>query len=160
MPAKKFTPAIGEAICKLIRHGIPVGVAAQSEGIGRATLYDWREKGRAAGEGVLFEFHEAIERALGTAEVAITMNVITAAADDWKAGAFWLKCRNRELYGDEVTVKHLQQGMQDMLEDVRPHMSASAYAELLNALAQAMGIEQLAAGTAAGLEGAADPERH
>lgn len=149
MSGKKFTPEIGTTICKLIACGIPVGVAAQSEGIGRRTLYDWRERGKAEGAGPLFDFHEAIERALAQAEASITMNVVSAARDDWKAGAFWLKCRNRELYGEEVTIRHLQKGMQDMLDDVRPHMSDGAFTELLNALAQAMGVAELAPGATA-----------
>lgn len=151
----KFTPELGQAICAMVRSGVTVGVAASASRIARGTVYDWKSRGDR-GEPEFAEFAVDLEEALASVEVVITKNVIAFSREDWKAGAFWLKARNREVYGEEVTIRHLQKGMQDMLSDVRPHMSDGAYGELLNALAQAMGIESLVGGAEA-LSGDEDP---
>lgn len=152
MPAKlKLTPEISAAICKLVRLGVPIGVAARAEGIAKSTLYDWRERG-ARGEPGFAEFHEQIEDALAKAEAAITMNVVSAAQSDWKAGAFWLKCRNRQLYGDEITItQQVQTGVQQLLDDVSEHMSIGARKELWHAVAKVMGVDALAEGALGGI---------
>ena len=102
-----------------------------------------------------------IEVALAKAEAAITFNVVSAAKKDWKAGAFWLKCRNRELYGDELTInQQVQRGVQDMLDDVLPHMSEAAGAELLHAIGKVMGVERVVAEAARGGSAGSEHDLH
>lgn len=144
MGAPKFTPELGKAIAELVRQGVPVGTAARAKRVGKATVYDWRARGQK-GEQPYANFLEELETAMGEVEIEITENVIKAAAEDWKAGAFWLKCRNPEVYGDEIKItQQVQRGVEESFDAMRPHMSDGAYLEMLHAYAKVMGVEGLA----------------
>lgn len=133
----KYDPKKGEEICKLVRLGVPLGAAAQAEGISKTTLYNWRRMGEA-GRAPYRDFVEKIDQALAAAEVSITLNVIRASREDWRAGVWWLERHNPEIE------KKLQAGLQQLLEEVRPHMSESAYEELIRAIAEVMGLADVA----------------
>ncbi len=137
----KFTPEIGANICKLVRVGIPVGVAARVEGIAKSTLYEWKDRGEA-GDPIFVDFAAQLEKALGECEVAITLNVIKLSKEDWRAGAFWLKCRNPEQYGDRLEItQQVQRNAEETFDAMRPHMSDAAYLEMLHAFAKVTGLE-------------------
>ena len=133
----KFTPELGAEICARVRGGSPIAIAAQSCGVGRSTLYDWRDR-----PGELFEaFRAELERSAAICEQQITANLVRASRKDWKAGAFWLKCRNRELYGDEITItQQVQRATEDLFDRMQPHMSEAAFNEMLYAAGQVMGV--------------------
>lgn len=154
----KFTPELGAAICKIVRAGVPVGVAAARKRIAKTTLYDWRKRGEQ-GEEPFAAFAADIEAAQAECEEKITYNVIAASKEDWKAGAFYLKCRHPEIYGDKIEVtQQVRRGVEEMFDAFRPHMSDPAYLEMLHAFEKVMGVEGLAQRSA----GAGDEseERH
>lgn len=101
MPARsKYTVKAGDAICKLIEYGVTIEAAAESEGVSRKTIYNWRDAGRAGTSKAMVRFAAQLERALAAAETRLTLNVINRAKDDWRAGAWWLERRRPDVYGD------------------------------------------------------------
>ena len=92
-----YTPELGVRIAKLVALGVAIGVACAAEGIGRATLYEWRAKSRD-GRQPYAGFLAELERALARVEVEITKNVIAASKRDWRAGAWWLERRRPRRY--------------------------------------------------------------
>lgn len=101
MPARsKYTVKAGDAICKLIEYGVTIEAAAESEGVSRQTIYNWRDAGRAGTSKAMVQFAAQLERALAAAETRLTLNVINRAKDDWRAGAWWLERRRPDVYGD------------------------------------------------------------
>lgn len=140
----KFDPKTGLAIAKLVSLGVPLEAAAQAEGISKSTLYNWRRAGEA-GRAPFRQFSEDLDKALAAAEVSITLNVVRASRDDWRAGAWWLERRNPALE------QKLQSALQQFIEELRPNMSEAAYAELIQAIAKVMGVTELGAESAAAL---------
>lgn len=135
----KYNRKKAEAICKLVSLGVPIPAAAASEGICKSTLYNWRAAGER-GEKPFDQFLHQLEVALGKAEAAITLNVVKLSRDDWKAGAWWLERHNPD------QDQKLQAALQALIEEVRPLMSETAYAELIQAIAQLMGLSEPVAG--------------
>lgn len=100
-----YTPELGEQLCKLVGLGVPISIACKAEGIGKRTLYRWREQGKAGREPYR-GFVRKLERALAKPAAAITLHVVRAAQRDWRAGAWWLERRHPKLYGNKQTIKH------------------------------------------------------
>jgi hypothetical protein len=118
-----YTAELGEQLCKLVGLGVPIGVACRAEGIGKRTLYRWREFG-AAGREPYVGFVRKLNRSLAKAEAAITLHVVRAAQRDWRAGAWWLERRHPQRYGAKQTLR-LEKGPGEMSD-----------AELDNAIAK------------------------
>jgi hypothetical protein len=100
----KYTPALGAQLCKLVSLGVAMTAACKAEGIGRKTLYRWREYG-AQGREPYRSFVRDLNRSLAKAETAITLHVVRAAQRDWRAGAWWLERRAPDRYGPKQTVR-------------------------------------------------------
>jgi hypothetical protein len=111
----KYTPELGQKLCALLAIGVPISVACRSEGVGKTTLHTWRAQG-AAGVDPFAAFVAELERALAKAEAAITMHVVKAAQQDWRAGAWWLERRHPERYGAKQTVRVDQPAVAEMTE--------------------------------------------
>ena len=140
MAAKTFTPALGKTICDQVRGGTAVSAAAELNRVSRAVVYQWRDKG-LAGDPEYEAFALDLKAAQAEAERDITKHVVRHAEADWRAGAFWLKAHNRELYGDELTItQQVQRATEDLVDRVQPLMSEGAFNELLYALGQIMGV--------------------
>lgn len=88
----KCTADVTAAICQSLAAGVDVETAARREGIGRRTIYEWRERAEK-GEEPFAGFFDACEVALAECEVEVTRGILGAARRDWKAGAWWLKWR-------------------------------------------------------------------
>ena len=101
----KCTPEVTASICKLVKAGVTISASAAIEGVGETTIHDWRERGRT-GEEPFATFCEQLEASLAHAESVITQNVISMAAEDWRAGAWWLERRRARDYGNKVDVAH------------------------------------------------------
>jgi len=99
-----YTHELGERLCKLVGLGVPIVVACKAEGIGKRTLYRWREFG-AAGREPYATFARKLEQGLAKAETAITLHVVRAAQRDWRAGAWWLERRHPKRYGSKQTLR-------------------------------------------------------
>jgi hypothetical protein len=100
----KYTPALGAQLCKLVSLGVAMNAACKAEGIGRKTLYRWREYG-AQGREPYRTFVRQLNRSLAKAETAITLHVVRAAQRDWRAGAWWLERRAPDRYGPKQTLR-------------------------------------------------------
>ena len=74
-----------------------MAVACRQEGIGRRTLLEWRQRGRLGIEPFAGLVRE-LDIALAHAESRVVQTVVAAAADDWKAGAWWLERRYPNRY--------------------------------------------------------------
>ena len=132
----KFSPEKAEAIAKLVTFGVPIGDAAQAEGISRATLYNWRARS-LEGKQPYKGFVEQLDGALARAKTNIMLNVIRLSRKDWRAGAWWIERH------DPTPDQKLQAALQSLIEEVRPHMSADAYGQLIEAIAIVMGLTEL-----------------
>lgn len=100
----RYSDALGDQLCNLISAGVPMRVAARSLGIGRSTLYDWRNYG-AQGIEPYVTFEAKLKRALSRAEASLTLNLVSAAKKDWRAAAWWLERRHPERYGAKQTMR-------------------------------------------------------
>lgn len=115
MPSK-FTAETCETICEKVAMGLSETAACESADVSRQTLLAWKKLGAAADANPEHAaFLVDLTRAHADAE-ALYSGVIQRHADgaalagDWRAAAFWLKCRRPEVYGDRVAVDH---GVQD-----------------------------------------------
>jgi hypothetical protein len=84
MPPSKFTPDAAHRVCRLIRVGTPVEVAAESIGVSRSTVYNW-----AAREA---RFAAALEVARAQADADLTVVLMRAVRrGSWRAAAWMLQ---------------------------------------------------------------------
>lgn len=102
----KLTNAKIEKVCDAIREGNFVATAARLSGIGRATFYEWREKGQTAREegkkrSIYCRFLDRLEDAEAEAEVMLVEKVMQT-----KRGALEiLKRRYRSRWGDRIATE-------------------------------------------------------
>jgi predicted membrane metal-binding protein len=98
-PPIKLTKERSERIVAAVCAGATRDVAAQSAGIVRSTLQAWIVKGEAKDAAKLYaEFVEALREAEAAREVEALQNIRAAAAEDWRADAWYLErgpARNR-----------------------------------------------------------------
>lgn len=133
----KYTRAIGEQICKLVAAGVSVEAAAQSQGIGKRTVYDWRERGEA-GDALYANFAVDLEKAMGNIEARLTMSVTAKAKADWRAGAWWLERRRPEVYGDQAALdRKLHAEYLRMLDAAKRTLDPDRYKAFVAAVAAA-----------------------
>lgn len=100
----KLTPALQAAICKLIRVGVHPRTACAAEGIHRATYYEWRKRGEE-GEEPFAAFLDATNCALAAVHGELEQGLVIASRADWRAGAWLLSKRARDVYGDRHAVQ-------------------------------------------------------
>jgi len=102
----KLTPEVQAAIVKGVRAGNYPEVAAESEGIHRATFYGWMERGRL-GESPYSDFRDAITRARAAAERKMVRIVRTAAITDSRAAEWYLERSASDRWGrrDKLTIE-------------------------------------------------------
>jgi hypothetical protein len=91
-----------------IKKGATRVGAAKSAGIGRSTLYEWLELGRA-GEEPFADFTRRVREADGKAQTAVEAALYKSATEgSVPAQSFWLKARApREWAGDGSTAPTL-----------------------------------------------------
>jgi hypothetical protein len=133
----KYTPAIGQQICKLVAAGVSVEAAAQSQGIGKRTVYDWKERGQADNAAEPYaSFALDLEKAMGDIEARLTMSVTAKAKADWRAGAWWLERRRPEVYGDQAALdRKLHAEYVRMLDAAKRTLDPDRYKAFVAALA-------------------------
>jgi len=94
MPAgrpSKLTPEVQTEIVRSLKAGSYLDVAAEFAGIDETTLYRWLKRGEKAKSGRYFEFRQAVTRAKAAAEVRAVGHIAMAAAEDWRAAAWFLE---------------------------------------------------------------------
>jgi len=93
----KLTPELGAEIVKSVRCGIDIESSCAREGVGRRTLYDWIKRAET-GEEPFLSFATEMEAAQAEVMARITVNLIKASEEDWKAGAWLLERRKGSVY--------------------------------------------------------------
>jgi hypothetical protein len=100
----RYSEELGDKICALIAAGVPMRLAARAHGIGRSTLYDWRQAGDA-GLPPYAAFVAKLDLALARVETTLTVSLTSAARKDWRAAAWWLERRRPQRYGAKQTLR-------------------------------------------------------
>lgn len=135
--ATKLTKEIAAAICAGVRNGDYQDVAAKAQGIGRRTLFDWKERAKS-GEQPFADFVEQLEIAQACAEQRDLALIGRAAETQWQAAAWRLERMHPERYGkrDKVTVAlEVQQELETALDKLQATLSPDEYARVLAILA-------------------------
>ena len=150
-PPTKFNASRARALVERISQGATLTEAASVAGVHRATVRAWLLRARQPdAPRELAEFAAAMRDAelarkdLLIDQVAKGMNI--AGMPDWKASAWLLE----RLYPEEFARRTIQERvvrseLEQLLEDVEPHMSHEAWGELLRACAKVMGLDNEAA---------------
>jgi hypothetical protein len=137
----KFTPELGAKICKWITAGVSIEAAAEAEGVARATVYNWRDRGHA-GEQPFVDFVVDLEKAQGRIEARLTLNITQRAKDDWRAGAWYLERRRAERFGEQGKLERkLEDEYERLIDAARRELDPDSYQKLLRALARPRGTE-------------------
>lgn len=101
----KLTPTVQAKVCTAIRKGNYAVVAAGAAGIGERTLYTWIERGEQDGEGIYFEFLQAVRQAECDCEIATIEAWQQEGAGSWQARAEFLARRFRERWAKQENLK-------------------------------------------------------
>jgi len=83
-----YTKQLGRALCAQVESGVTLRVAARTQGIARATLYNWLAHG-AKGREPYATFRAQLERSQAACDAHQTRRPF----DDWRAAAWFLERR-------------------------------------------------------------------
>ncbi len=131
-----LTPAVQKTICKAIKAGATLEIAAQVASIGARTLDDWLKHGRDElqadpdAEGPCAHFVRAVNVASAKLEIELLATIQAEAPKTWQAAAWLLERKFPQRYarvdrlrvsGDEVNEKPVavqsrQEGQRKLLE--------------------------------------------
>jgi len=125
-----YTPALHERVCALVAVRVPIRTACQLEGIGARTLYDWRERGKH-GEEPFATFDQDLAIAVARAEATAVQFIATAAADNWKANAWWLERRFPKRYGAKQQLRVTKAPAEMTDEELEAAIAAHGYVRAL-----------------------------
>lgn len=91
----KLNPERTAAIVEAIQLGCTYELAAKYAGIDPATFYAWMSRGRQEEEGIYFEFHKTVQKAISKGAVA-NLAIIQRAAKEgsWQASAWIMERRH------------------------------------------------------------------
>ena len=95
-----YTQDLAEAICKHLEIGVPLGLAAEAEGVPRETAYTWeREDRKITASGVEMEdgFSRLVARAKGKGAVKLAGQALEGGKGSAMAG-WMLERRYRDDY--------------------------------------------------------------
>jgi transposase-like protein len=133
----KLTPALQARIVKLVREGNYPETAAQSEGVSRATYYEWMERGRRR-ESPFADFSDAVTRARATAQRKMLGIVVKAAPTDPENARWYLERTAPDRFGrrDKMVVENLvSQELDGFLARIEQRLDLETYERVLAALA-------------------------
>lgn len=95
----KLTPERQRRLLEAIRGGNYYETACAYAGIDYQTLRNWMKRGEEEGEGVYFEFFEAVKKAEADAEVSAVQAIRSGFGDDWRAAMTLLERRYPDRWG-------------------------------------------------------------
>jgi hypothetical protein len=137
----KYTPAIGQQICKLVAAGVTVEVAAQSQGIGKRTVFDWRTRGEK-GEEPYDWFAAELDKSLAMIEARLTTAITVRSKTDWRAAAWYLERRRAERFAEQGSLdRKLQSEYVRMLDAAKRTLDPQSYQAFVAALSAEDGEE-------------------
>ena len=131
----KLTPKRFELIVKMLSRGHYLTTAAKTAGISSATLAVWRKRGRDDGDGIYFEFAQAVDDAHAKGEVTLVDHVISAVAKgEWRAATWILERKYGERWAKKSEIALTGQGGGPVqVQPVSHDKVLAAYAKRLNA---------------------------
>ena len=95
-------------LCRALEDGNTYENACTMAGIGRTTFYRWMSKAKGPPLNQQFrDFRDMVKRAGAIAEHRNVVLIQKAAANDWRAAAWWLERRNPEQYGRRKVIAGL-----------------------------------------------------
>ena len=113
---KLLTRELAEKIAALLRAGNYQETAAASLGIGRRTLYDWRERGTKGDndpDGLYRYFVDLLEQARAEAQIHAVAELRKGNDGQWQRWAWWLERSFPRLWG-RVEYRGDAEGAEDM----------------------------------------------
>lgn len=99
----QYTPELGARLCESVSNGVPLKIAAQTQGLNVSTVLRWRQRGEVAMELLaqdkevpLYEQQfiplvESLSRARGQALEERIAQVADAGHTDWRAASWYLE---------------------------------------------------------------------
>lgn len=143
-----FTPQVADGIVLAIRAGVPMGVAAESQGVSDKTMYDWLRAGRGEPSKIdpspemleqLRDFSERVAVARAEAHVMAVGTIRQAIAKgNWQAALAWIKLRYPQHYAERMEVTgpgggpiamEIAQALEGLTEDelasIEAHLASS-----------------------------------
>jgi hypothetical protein len=140
-----LTEEVMNGIVLAVRAGVPMKVAAASQGITETTLYDWMAAGegrpaKVQGSPLHSEFSEKVRKARAEAHVVAVGTIRTAIVrGNWQAALAWIKMRYPEHYAERMEVSgpggspiaiEIAQALEGLTEEelasIEAHLSASS----------------------------------
>ena len=107
---EKLTPELRETITRYIRQGSFRETACAAAGVTAKTLREWLRRGKdESDQGLRTKYTdlvEAMDKAEAECVVRDVAKIRAAGEDDWKALAWVLERRNRDLFGLKQEHKH------------------------------------------------------
>jgi hypothetical protein len=147
--APKFTVAIGDKICTIVRRGNFRDMAVAQVGISRQTMYNWIRWG-GEGKEPYAAFLLKLEQAESEAEDVLVVHVRQQAKLDWRAAAWLLERRGSKRWGYKASVEFtVDEALEDLLDVAAGVLGGEQAAKLFTALAS-RGIGRTEAGASTG----------
>jgi transposase len=119
-----LTVEVADRIVQLLRAGNYVETAVAAAGIGRATFYEWLERGvpegSAQADAPFRAFRERVDRAKAEGEARNVALIVKAAATNWHAAAWMLERQYPDRWGRPGT-QRTGGGGAPQVGDGRPH---------------------------------------
>lgn len=100
----KLSQELHARIVDAVRAGNYIETAAAYAGVNKSTLYAWLKKGARSASGPFWEFSNAIEKALASAEVRDVALIGKAADTQWQAAAWRLERKHPQRWGRQERV--------------------------------------------------------
>jgi hypothetical protein len=133
--APKFTTAIGDKICTIVRRGNFRDMAVAQVGISRQTMYNWIRWG-GEGKAPYAAFLVKLEQAESEAEDVLVVHVRQQAKLDWRAAAWLLERRGSKRWGYKAQVEFtVDEALEDLLDVAASVLGGEQAAKLFSALA-------------------------
>lgn len=116
------------AVCRAIRTGCPIAVAATTANIQRSTLYEWKARGKRQPTGI----HGDLVRAMAAAaDDFINDNLKKLATHSkvtWQTSAWLLERRHPELFA-KITDRRELEELKKEVQAIRGEMARAALAQ-------------------------------
>jgi len=87
----KLTKELIDAVCQLVKKGVPAKYICSMLRIGETTFYRWLEQGQRDEKGIYREFWESIQSARGEFIQTAIDNMKLVGYDDWKMWSWLLE---------------------------------------------------------------------
>ena len=115
------------AVCKAIRTGCPISVAASTAGINRTTLYHWRNRGKKQPTGIHGELVAAMAKAEDDFISDNLKNLQGHSKLTWQTSAWLLERRHPELFA-KITDRRELDDLKKEVQAIRGEMARNSLA--------------------------------